>query len=40
MNFCYFYDDDLETLITEDPEGFCCDVAKNMVKYYDLGKRT
>ena len=38
MYFCYFYDGNLETLITEDPEDFCCGVAKNIVEYYELEK--
>ena len=38
LYFCYAYQEKLESLITEEPEAFCWDVAVSIIEYYEMEK--
>tara|TARA_B110000046_G_C12817756_1_gene324033 strand:+ start:172 stop:684 length:513 start_codon:yes stop_codon:yes gene_type:complete len=38
LYFCYSYEENLKTLITEDPEAFCWESASSIKEYYKIEK--
>ncbi len=40
LYFCYFIGDEMETLITENPEAFCRKAAKSIIEFYEIEKES
>lgn len=40
LYFCYFTGDEMESLITENPEAFCRKAAKSIIEFYEIEKES
>jgi hypothetical protein len=40
LYFCYFIGDEMETLITKNPDAFCREAAKSIIDYYEIEKES
>jgi len=40
LYFCYFTGEEMETLITENPEAFCWEAAKSIIEFYEIEKES